>query len=158
MQVQVVLAVVPGPMEPHPELLLALVWMVLFQEVGTNLLHVTEKLEVRRRAAIVTLVIFREAQLREVLDVPLWNALIVRCGYVLDVAEDHVVILVHQATLLLSSSLLSHISMNYATEKAAPFQASHFDPLIVFIELSGLVLVSLRISYFLFDLILCFYY
>ena len=155
MQVQVVLAVVPGPMEAHPELLLTLAWMVLFQEVGTNLLHVTEKLEVRRRASTVALVIFREAQLRVVLDVPLWNALIVRCGFVLDVAEDHaVVILVHQAVLLLCSFLLSHSVMNYVTEKAAPFQASLFDPLIVFIELSGLV--SLRISHFLFDLILCF--
>ena len=43
-QVHVVLAVVLGPMEAHPELILAPAWMVLFQEFDTDLLHVTEKL------------------------------------------------------------------------------------------------------------------
>ena len=84
------------------------------------------------------MVIFREAQPRVVLDVPLWNALIVRGGSVLDIAKDHAqVILMQQASLLLRGFLLSHMALDYATENAAVDQASHFCHLIVFIELSS---------------------
>ena len=84
------------------------------------------------------MVIFREAQPRVVLDVPLWNALIVRCGSVLDIAKDHAqVILMQQASLLLRGFLLSHMALDYATENAAVGQASHFCHVIVFIKLSS---------------------
>ena len=84
------------------------------------------------------MVIFREAQPRVVLDVPLWNALIVRGGSVLDIAKDHAqVILMQQASLLLRGFLLSHMALDYATENAAVGQASHFCHVIVFIKLSS---------------------
>ena len=60
-----------------------------------------------------------------------------RCGSVLDIAEDHAqVILMQQASLLLRGFLLSHVALDYATENAAVGQASHFCHLVIFIELS----------------------
>ena len=86
-QVHMMLAVIIGPMEAHAQFVCTLVTVVRLQELSTDLFHVTQKNQVWRRPRSVVHLL-DHLQPREVLDVPLRNALVVRGSSVSDVPED----------------------------------------------------------------------